>query len=337
MTIETLSLHPFRAEDAQRLTDLITSPGVLKYLTLPTPYKLEHAQDFINRCITQHLPQRGVWVNGELAGCIGLGNPPGGDATIQMVGYWYGATYHGKGIATRALEQFLPLIPALAPQCHSIVAFTHCDNTASQRVIEKNGFTSNGMVSEYNGKRLPFSAAYQYTRRVRDIIDHTFTLKPWEKADTDTLHHLISPVEITSNLLIPTPYQLHHAQEFIRETTSAPCCRYAICSKGNIVGGIGAEYTPAANGKQDIKIGYWLGTAYRGQGFATAAVKLMLQLIPSLMPEHNTIYARVLKHNKPSAKVLENCGFTYTGEVVQDTGAATPAEVYHFEYRNTLT
>lgn len=83
MTIETLSLHPFRAEDAQRLTDLITSPGVLKYLTLPTPYKLEHAQDFINRCITQHLPQCGVWVNGELAGCIGLGNPPGGDASIS--------------------------------------------------------------------------------------------------------------------------------------------------------------------------------------------------------------------------------------------------------------
>ena len=334
MPAETLSLRPFRAEDAQRVTDLITSPGVLKYLALPTPYKLEHAQDFINRCITQHLPHFGVWVNGELTGCIGLGNPPGGDAAIQMAGYWYGAAYHGKGIATRAMQQFLPLLPALAPQCRNIVAFTHCENTASQRVVEKNGFTCNGKITEYNGRQLPFSAAYQFTRSMRDIINHTFTLKPWEPADTATLHHLISPAEITSNLLIPTPYQLHHAQEFIQDTTSKPCCRYAICANGNIVGGIGAEYTSAANGDQDIKIGYWLGTAYRGRGYATAAVKLMLQLIPLLMPEHNTIYARVLKHNTASAKVLENCGFSCTAEIAYDTGADTPAEVYHFEYRN---
>ena len=332
MSMEHISLHPFRQDDAHRVTELINSPGVQQYLTLPTPYLLCHAQDFINRCITQHLPHFCVWVNGEPAGCIGLGNSPGGDPSEQMVGYWLGADYHGRGIATRALLQFLPLLPALAPHCRRFVAFTHVDNVASRRVLEKGGFTCAGMITEYQGKQLPFSNAFLYTLSLSEVIDRTFTLKPWQKSDTTTLYNLISPEQITSNLLIPTPYQLHHAQAFIQDCTSKPSCRYAICAGGRIVGGLGAEYTPNEAGGQNIKIGYWLGTDYRGQGYATAAVKLLLQLIPVLMPEHNTIYARVLKHNTPGAGVLQKCGFTCTGEVEYDTGAATPAKVYHFEY-----
>jgi RimJ/RimL family protein N-acetyltransferase len=51
------------------------------------------------------------------------------------VSFWLGREHWGKGIATRALEQFLPLVPErpLFGRCAA-------DNVGSRRVLEKCGF-----------------------------------------------------------------------------------------------------------------------------------------------------------------------------------------------------
>jgi len=53
-----------------------------------------------------------------------------------LIGYWLGREYWGKGIATQALSQFLQLV-AVRP----LYGYVAVHNVASQRVLEKCGFT----------------------------------------------------------------------------------------------------------------------------------------------------------------------------------------------------
>jgi RimJ/RimL family protein N-acetyltransferase len=54
----------------------------------------------------------------------------------RLVGYWIGRSYWGKGVATRALSEFVDVVKARPLYAH--VAKT---NIASIRVLEKCGFT----------------------------------------------------------------------------------------------------------------------------------------------------------------------------------------------------
>ncbi len=73
--------------------------------------------------------------DGQIAGnivCWGQDNQ-------HQVGYWLGKPYWGKGIATRALAQFLNQV-----KTRPLYAHVARHNVASQRVLEKCGFTFYG-------------------------------------------------------------------------------------------------------------------------------------------------------------------------------------------------
>ena len=52
------------------------------------------------------------------------------------------------------------------------------------------------------------------------------------------------------------------------------------------------------------EVSYWIGKAWWGQGIATAALAIFLRLQPE-----RPLYARVVKDNTASRRVLEKCGF----------------------------
>jgi RimJ/RimL family protein N-acetyltransferase len=54
----------------------------------------------------------------------------------NLVGYWIDRPLWGQGIATAALRQFLPMIPA-----RPLTAFVATHNAASLRVLQKAGFS----------------------------------------------------------------------------------------------------------------------------------------------------------------------------------------------------
>lgn len=72
------------------------------------------------------------------------------------------------------------------------------------------------------------------------------------------------------------------------------------------------------------EVSYWIGRRYWGKGLATTALTLFLDHIPT-----RPLYARAVKDNIASLRVLEKCGFTIVGE---DTGFANArgAEVEEF-------
>jgi RimJ/RimL family protein N-acetyltransferase len=68
---------------------------------------------------------------GEVAGNIGSWQQEG----KRLVGYWIGREFWGKGLATRALTEFVEEVPQRP--LHAWVAAT---NVGSIRVLEKSGF-----------------------------------------------------------------------------------------------------------------------------------------------------------------------------------------------------
>lgn len=62
------------------------------------------------------------------------------------------------------------------------------------------------------------------------------------------------------------------------------------------------------------EIGYWIGKPYWGRGIATVALVEFLRLVTE-----RPLYARAVKDNAASLRVLQKCSFTIIGE---DTGFA---------------
>ncbi len=63
------------------------------------------------------------------------------------------------------------------------------------------------------------------------------------------------------------------------------------------------------------EVGYWIGRDHWGKGFATAALRLLLDEI-----EERPITAHVALDNIGSRRVVEHCGFARIGEAVADDG-----------------
>ncbi|HEU5175519.1 MAG TPA: GNAT family N-acetyltransferase [Gemmatimonadaceae bacterium] len=74
---------------------------------------------------------RTILVDGQVAGNIGSWTQDG----VRFLGYWIGKEYWGKGVATRALAEFLRLVTERPLHAH---VASH--NVASVRVLEKCGF-----------------------------------------------------------------------------------------------------------------------------------------------------------------------------------------------------
>ena len=63
------------------------------------------------------------------------------------------------------------------------------------------------------------------------------------------------------------------------------------------------------------EVGYWIGREHWGKGYATAALRLMLEEI-----EDRPITAHIVPDNIGSQRVVEKCGFVRVGEEVADDG-----------------
>lgn len=78
----------------------------------------------------------------------------------------------------------------------------------------------------------------------------------------------------------------------------------AICFRGEVAGNIVCWDLLG-----ECKVGYWLGKSFWGKGIASAALSQFLTQV-NVRP----LYARAVKHNAASIRVLQKCGFTIIGE-----------------------
>lgn len=138
------SLRNWTLEDLPSLVRYANDATVADNLmdAFPHPYSEDDGRAFLARFMGMD-PQLvlAIDVEGNAVGAIGI--HPQGDVYRRNaeLGYWLGGPFRGKGIMTRAIQQATARAFLILPDIHRIFARPFGSNLASQRVLEKAGFT----------------------------------------------------------------------------------------------------------------------------------------------------------------------------------------------------
>lgn len=143
--LDGVTLRRPRPDDAADLARLANDRNVWRNMrdAFPHPYTLEHAHGFIARNGVDQPVGSGcvlaLEVEGRFAGACGLHPKSDVYARTAEVGYWLGAPFQGRGLATKAVGALVGLAFAQGPWVR-LEAGVFSWNEASARVLEKNGF-----------------------------------------------------------------------------------------------------------------------------------------------------------------------------------------------------
>ena len=106
---------------------------------------------------------------------------------------------------------------------------------------------------------------------------------------------------------IPYPYSEHAAQHWVSGLAEREEV-FGIALNGELIGICG--FTPQPNG--DAELGYWIGKAYWGRGFATEAASAVMSYGFTKVGVRRFV-CKHLAENPASARVIRKLGFRYVG------------------------
>ncbi|MBK9615664.1 MAG: GNAT family N-acetyltransferase [Uliginosibacterium sp.] len=139
-------------------------------------------------------------------------------------------------------------------------------------------------------------------------------LRPWRKEDAAALAHEANNLRVARNLthLFPHPYTLADARFWIDHCLSgAEPLAWAIEAEGTLRGGLGVHRREGVFA-HSAEIGYWLGEAHWGRGYASAAVAAACRHCFT-DTDLLRLEAGVFAWNPASMRVLEKNGFGREG------------------------
>ncbi|MDJ0497941.1 MAG: GNAT family protein [Acidimicrobiia bacterium] len=142
-----VTLRRWRMADQEALVAEANSHAVWRNMShiFPHPYTTADASSWIERCIGQDPPQDLVIaLDDRLIGVCGMGREEGVNRYTTEVGYWLGERHWGRGIATVAFRAFVGYVWNEF-DVKRMQATVFAWNPASGRVLEKNGFTLEGV------------------------------------------------------------------------------------------------------------------------------------------------------------------------------------------------
>ncbi|KAK8056288.1 acetyltransferase [Apiospora rasikravindrae] len=154
VTTSKCYLRPYDPRDAPAASSLANDAEVVRFLRdrFPHPYTLEDSHTFIKSTLeAKPVLDFAVFATpngdceGEFAG--GMGLTPGRDVQSRTweLGYWIGQKFWGQGIATMAVKAFARWAFQTFPELHRLEAEAYHMNAGSIRVLEKAGFTKDGV------------------------------------------------------------------------------------------------------------------------------------------------------------------------------------------------
>jgi ribosomal-protein-serine acetyltransferase len=143
--LEVRTLTPDDAEESFALVDANRErlrPWMIWEPQTKTP---DDSRAFIVRCLASEtdVEGNGLWVDGRLAGGMGLRVDPG-DAAAE-IGYWIGGEFEGRGIITRACRRFFDFaFDELG--VHRMELCAAAGNTRSRAVADRLGMRQEGVL-----------------------------------------------------------------------------------------------------------------------------------------------------------------------------------------------
>ena len=134
-------------------------------------------------------------------------------------------------------------------------------------------------------------------------------LRAPRRSDIKAIAVLANDRRIAANTArIPHPYAIEDAEQFIAAVNKreGEAC-FVITLDGALIGVCSVDLR-----EDGPELGYWLGVAYWGRGFATEAARALIDHAFGDL-EHETLISGARVNNPASRRVLEKCGFQWTG------------------------
>ena len=157
-------------------------------------------------------------------------------------------------------------------------------------------------------------------------------LRAPQLGDTKALAAIANDRRVAENTArIPHPYRLADAESYILGANKADERNFLITlADDTVIGSCGIGCDAA---KEAPEIGYWLGAPYWGQGYATEAVRA---LIDHAFTDLDTpaLAAAVRVTNPVSRRIVEKCGFQWTGVGlcrIRALGSSVPIDRFRLE------
>jgi RimJ/RimL family protein N-acetyltransferase len=132
--------------------------------------------------------------------------------------------------------------------------------------------------------------------------------------DAPVLAELLNDIRIAQNTArIPHPYTLADAEAFIAYVQGGGECAFLVTlADDTVIGGCGVGRLRG----DAPEIGYWFGVPFWNRGYATEAARAVIDYAFSELGE-NLLHAGARVSNPASRRVLEKCGYEWTGVVLQ--------------------
>ncbi len=146
---ERLALRRFRASDAATLSEYRSDPAVARYQSWTAPYPLAQAEATVATLATGD-PGRPGWFQYAIERTADHTHL--GDVGVLLhdnlrqaeIGFTLAAQHHGRGYATEAVRAVLDHLFHVQ-RLHKVSAECDARNAASARLLERAGFTREGL------------------------------------------------------------------------------------------------------------------------------------------------------------------------------------------------
>ena len=165
-------LRAFETKDIESLVRYANNPEIARFMTdqFPHPYTEEKGLAFITfATVDSPLHIFAIEVNGEMVGGIGIHPQSDIYSKNAELGYWLAEPFWGKGIVTEAVKQMVSY-GFSSFDITRIFARPFGNNPASQRVLEKAGFTLEGIFKNTLFKNSEYVDELIYAVRKQNVL-----------------------------------------------------------------------------------------------------------------------------------------------------------------------
>lgn len=144
---QAVTLKTFTSADIDDFMEWATDDEVTKYMMWNSYTSRSEAEGFFTNVVEKHPWFKAICLGEKVIGSITLDNGKGAHSCKAELGYVISRKYWGNGCATQAIK--LAIETGFKDlEVERIEAFVDPGNIGSQRVLEKNGFTKEGLLKK---------------------------------------------------------------------------------------------------------------------------------------------------------------------------------------------
>ena len=150
------------------------------------------------------------------------------------------------------------------------------------------------------------------------ITTERLTLSPYRQEDRARLAEMLQDPEITATFMVPDYpeeeqyYALADKLTAFSQTGDTTHLEYGIFLDGQLIGFV----NDCGYDDDEIELGYVIDPAFKGQGYATEAVKAVIGELRGM--GFRKVLAGYFEGNHASRRVMEKCGLRPTGETEEE-------------------